>query len=82
MDAYLVSSLLDASYEAYASYEYSFLNYFLGSATWLSGSTYFKKDIQNNLNSRVVGQLVFISETEWSRRQRLSWHTMFLWNWF
>ena len=29
----LVSSLLYASYEAYASYEYSFLTYFLGSAT-------------------------------------------------
>ena len=46
----LVYSLLDASYEAYASYEYSFLTYFLGSATWLSGYTYFKKDIQNNFN--------------------------------
>ena len=46
----LVSSLLDASYEAYASYEYSFLTYFFGSATWLSGYMYFKKYIQNNFN--------------------------------
>ena len=61
----LVSSILDASNEAYASYEYSFLTYFIGSATWLSGFTYFKKDIQNKFNSKVVDQLVLISETEW-----------------
>ena len=29
----LVYSLLDASYEAYASYEYRFLTFFFGSAT-------------------------------------------------
>ena len=57
----IVSSLLVASYEAYASYEYIFLTYFLGSVTWLSGFTYFKNDIQNNFNSKALGQMVLIS---------------------
>ena len=30
----IVSSLLDASYDEYASYEYRFLTYFLGSVTF------------------------------------------------
>ena len=58
----LVFSLLDTSYEVYASYEYRFLTYFLGSVTLLTGSPYINKDTQNNLNPKVLDQLVLISE--------------------
>ena len=43
------------------------LTYFLGSLTLLTGFPYIKKDTQNNLNPKVLRQLVLISESKWKK---------------
>ena len=43
------------------------LTYFLGSITLLTCFPYINKDTQNYLNPEVLGQLVFIFESEWKK---------------